>query len=108
MTQKPTIEDIARLAEVSRGTVSRVLNNHPAVSDDTRARVLDVIERLNYSPNYSARHMRTETSKMVGFETDEEGKLGHGVILPMNGWLHEGVRRVSLAGDVHEWQEGQH
>ena len=71
MTQKPTIEDIARLAEVSRGTVSRVLNNHPAVSDDTRARVLDVIERLNYSPNYSARHMRTETSNMVGFETDE-------------------------------------
>ncbi len=71
MAQKPTIEDIARLAEVSRGTVSRVLNNHPAVSDDTRARVLDVIEQLNYSPNYSARHMRTETSNMVGFETDE-------------------------------------
>jgi len=71
MSHKPTIEDIARLAEVSRGTVSRVLNNHPAVSDETRARVLEVIERLNYSPNYSARHMRTETSNMVGFETDE-------------------------------------
>jgi LacI family transcriptional regulator len=71
MAPKSTIEDIARLAEVSRGTVSRVLNSHPSVSDNTRTRVLDVIETLNYSPNFSARHMRTETSNMFGFETDE-------------------------------------
>jgi LacI family transcriptional regulator len=79
MTTKPTIEDIARLSEVSRGTVSRVLNNHPAVSDETRARVLHVIERLNYSPNFSARHMRTETSNMFGFETDEVATTPHAV-----------------------------
>ena len=71
MKAKYTIEDIARLAEVSRGTVSRVLNQHPSVSDETRARVLDVIVQLDYSPNFSARHMRTETSNMVGFVTDE-------------------------------------
>ncbi|MBK8022987.1 MAG: LacI family DNA-binding transcriptional regulator [Chloroflexi bacterium] len=65
------MDDIARLAEVGRGTVSRVLNNHPSVSDATRARVLAVIEQLNYSPNFSARHMRTETSNLVGFVTDE-------------------------------------
>ena len=67
MTKKHTIEDIARMADVSRGTVSRVLNNHTAVSDDTRQRVLDVIERLNYRPNFSARHMRTDSSNLVGF-----------------------------------------
>lgn len=66
-----TIEDIARLAEVGRGTVSRVLNNHPSVSADTRARVQAVIERLHYSPNFSARHMRTENSNLIGFITDE-------------------------------------
>ncbi len=71
MPFKTTIEDIARLAEVGRGTVSRVLNNHPSVSDETRARVLAVIEQLNYSPNFSARHMRTENSNLVGFVTDE-------------------------------------
>jgi LacI family transcriptional regulator len=70
-TMKTTIDDIARLAQVGRGTVSRVLNNHPAVSDETRARVLAVIEQLNYSPNFSARHMRTESSNLVGFVTDE-------------------------------------
>jgi LacI family transcriptional regulator len=69
--QNLTIEDIARLAEVGRGTVSRVLNNHPSVSADTRARVQEVIDRLNYSPNFSARHMRTENSNLVGFITDE-------------------------------------
>ncbi len=67
MSQKHNIEDIAHLAGVSRGTVSRVLNHHPAVSDDTRQKVLEVIERLNYRPNFSARHMRTDNSNMVGF-----------------------------------------
>jgi LacI family transcriptional regulator len=73
MAQKHNIEDIARLAGVSRGTVSRVLNEHPSVNADTRARVLDVIEQLNYRPNFSARHMRTDSSNLVGFGliTDE-------------------------------------
>ena len=73
MPQRHNIEDIAQLAGVSRGTVSRVLNNHPAVSDETRQKVLDVIEKLNYRPNFSARHMRTDNSNLVGFGliTDE-------------------------------------
>lgn len=73
MSQRSNIEDIARRASVSRGTVSRVLNNHPAVSDETRQRVLDVIDELNYLPSFSARHMRTNSSNLVGFGliTDE-------------------------------------
>lgn len=70
-SQKTTIADIARLAEVGRGTVSRVLNNHPSVSDETRARVLAVIDQLRYSPNYSARQMRTASSNLIGFVSDE-------------------------------------
>lgn len=73
MSQKPTIVDIADLAGVSRGTVSRVLNNHPAVNVQTRQRVNEVIEKLGYRPNFSARHMRTDSSNLVGFGllTDE-------------------------------------
>jgi len=73
MRQKYTIEDIAQRAGVSRQTVSRVLNNHPSVSDETRQAVITVIERLDYRPNFSARHMRTNSSKLVGFGmiTDE-------------------------------------
>lgn len=71
--QKPTIKDIAQLAGVSRGTVSRVLNHHPAVNAETRQRVNAVIEQLSYRPNFSARQMRTNSSHLVGFGllTDE-------------------------------------
>src|SRR5215468_4406265 len=73
MRRTYNIQDIARLAGVSRGTVSRVLNESPSVSEETRQRVLDIIEKLNYRPSFSARHMRTRSSNLVGFGliTDE-------------------------------------
>lgn len=67
MQPKNTIEDVAKVAGVSRGTVSRVLNNHPSVSDEARAKVLNAIEKSNYRPNFSARHMRTDSSNLIGF-----------------------------------------
>ena len=54
-----TILDVAREAGVGVGTVSRVINGHARVAADTRTRVLAVIERLNYSPNPSARSLST-------------------------------------------------
>lgn len=49
-----TIYDIAREAHVGIGTVSRVFNNRPNVSDDTRSRVLAVAEKMRYQPHASA------------------------------------------------------
>ena len=71
MQTKHTIHDIARRAGVGATTVSRVLNDHPYVSDETRRKVLDAIEALDYRPSYSARHMRTRSSRLIGFVTDE-------------------------------------
>lgn len=51
----PTIYDIARVANVSKSTVSRVLNKQTNISDDARERVLKAIEELNYQPNKLAR-----------------------------------------------------
>ncbi|MCL7707540.1 LacI family DNA-binding transcriptional regulator, partial [Enterobacter kobei] len=51
----PTIYDIARVAKVSKSTVSRVLNNQTNISDAARERVLKAIEELNYQPNKMAR-----------------------------------------------------
>lgn len=62
----PTIRDVARKAGVGLGTVSRVLNNTPNVSDATRQRVLDVIEELHYTPNPIARRLSLGKSLTIG------------------------------------------
>ena len=46
-----TIHDVAELAHVSIATVSRVVNQHPSVSEDTRVAVKQAIEQLNYQPS---------------------------------------------------------
>ncbi|MCH0466892.1 helix-turn-helix domain-containing protein, partial [Enterococcus faecium] len=52
---KPTIYDIAKKANVSKSTVSRVLNNQPNISDKAKASVLQAIKELNYEPSKIAR-----------------------------------------------------
>ena len=61
-----TIKDIARLSGVSITTVSRVLNDRPDVSQESRRRVLDVIESTNYIPNNSARDLVKTKSDTIG------------------------------------------
>jgi len=51
----PTIYDIARVAKVSKSTVSRVLNNKSNISEESRTRVMQAIEELNYQPSKLAR-----------------------------------------------------
>ncbi|MCM1578344.1 MAG: LacI family transcriptional regulator [Ruminococcus sp.] len=53
-----TIKDVARAAGVSVATVSRVLNNSAAVSEETAAAVNDTIRELGYSPNFLGRNLR--------------------------------------------------
>lgn len=65
MTKKPTMNDIARLAEVSQATVSTVLNGKLngkiKVSEDTQRRVLEAADKLNYRVNIVARALATGT-----------------------------------------------
>lgn len=66
MTRKPTIRDVAKLAKVSMGTVSRVCANSAPVKADTRQRVQTAMQQLGYVPNIAARTMRTQRTMMVG------------------------------------------
>ncbi|MFI5955973.1 LacI family DNA-binding transcriptional regulator [Cryptosporangium sp. NPDC051539] len=66
------MRDVARLAGVSHQTVSRVLNDHPSVRDETRARVLEAMRALNYRRNLAARTLATRRSGilgLIGFES---------------------------------------
>lgn len=60
-----TMEDVARYAAVSTATVSRVLNSPEVVNEETRQRVLDAIEKLNYRRNPIARSLRTQRAQQV-------------------------------------------
>lgn len=62
----PTIHDVARVAGVGIGTVSRVINNNPNVRAATRAKVLAAIEHLNYKPDPIARSMISRRTGSVG------------------------------------------
>lgn len=61
-----TISDIARKAGVSKTTVSRVLNNRPDVDEETRFKIRNIIEELNYSPSYTAKSLSTGKRNLIG------------------------------------------
>lgn len=79
MSDRVTIQDVAAKANVSTTTVSRVLNESSNVANQTRRRVLDVIEEVGFVPNASAERLARVQSRMRRAEVDprrrdEEGE----------------------------------
>ncbi|MDO4323523.1 MAG: LacI family DNA-binding transcriptional regulator [Lachnospiraceae bacterium] len=72
-----TINDIAKLANVSRSTVSRALNNNPEVSKETKERIQAVIEQYHYHPSTYARRMVTKSCDTIGLYIGERLKVHH-------------------------------
>ena len=68
-----TIKDVARMAEVSISTVSRVINDSKPVSPEARRRVLKAIDELGYKPNEVARSLVTKKSNLIGIIVDDIG-----------------------------------
>lgn len=66
MGQQPAMTDVAAVAGVSHQTVSRVLNGHPNVREQTRRRVLAAIAQLGYRPNLAAKALVTGRSQVLG------------------------------------------
>lgn len=62
----PTLRDVAERTNVSRQTISRVINNKSEVSDATRKRVLEAIRELGYHPNTLARSLVTNKTLVIG------------------------------------------
>jgi LacI family transcriptional regulator len=66
---RPTIKEVASVAGVSTQTVSRVINDRPDVSPETRQRVQDVIQQLQYRPSALARSLISHRSQTLGVVT---------------------------------------
>jgi len=66
----PTINDVARMAGVSKRTVSRVINNSEMVNADTRRKVEEIISQLNFAPNAQARGLAARKSYLLGLIYD--------------------------------------
>lgn len=67
--ERATIKQVASAAGVSTQTVSRVINDKPDVSPETRTRILDIIEQLNYQPSALARSLIRQRSNTLGVVT---------------------------------------
>lgn len=69
-SRRMTINDVARLANVSKKTISRVINNSPLLRQETRDRVLKIIEEVGYQPDPQARGLAFRRSFLIGLIYD--------------------------------------
>ena len=66
-----TLKEIAKECRVSPATVSNILNGKPKVSEETRQRVLDTVEKRGYRPNYIAQGLRNQKTKTIGIIAED-------------------------------------
>ena len=71
-----TIKDIAKESGYAVGTVSRVLNNHPDVSEKARETILAVVEKHHFRLNNNAKHLKQQASKGILRERIRYGRDG--------------------------------
>lgn len=75
--KKVTSDDVARLAGVTKASVSRVLNNKPNISEKTRQRVLEAVQLLNYRPISAARTLTLQKNEMIGLICETEHSISY-------------------------------
>jgi LacI family transcriptional regulator len=90
----PTIKEVALRANVSKATVSRVLNATAPVNIKTRQRVLDTIEELDFQPDSLARALATKRSKGIGVMVNDLASPFYGAVL-------KGIESVLRTEDMH-------
>ncbi|GAA3785677.1 LacI family DNA-binding transcriptional regulator [Streptomyces coacervatus] len=78
---RPVMDDVARLAGVSKQTVSRVLNDHPSVRPETREAVLEAMRSLGYRPSRSARSLASGRTRMLGVISFDAARYGPASVL---------------------------
>jgi len=115
---KPTINDVARLAGVSKKTVSRVINRSPLLNDETRDRVEAVIRETGYVPNPQARALALGRNFLIGLVHDNPSaqtvlNVQQGILRALRDTEFEMVVRpvdrgsATMLTDVHDFVSRQ-
>ena len=60
-----TIKDIAKMCRCGISTVSRALNNHPDINEETKNKIMAIVKEYNFVPNNSARNLKITDSKTI-------------------------------------------
>jgi DNA-binding LacI/PurR family transcriptional regulator len=101
----PTMADVARLAQVSQQTVSRVLNDYAFIKPDTRERVRQAIASLDYRPNIAARTLATSRSRTIGVVASDYTSFGPASAL----WaVEEAAREAGYAISIVSLREANY
>ena len=83
-----TIKQIAELANVSRGTVDKVLNDRPGVKEATKQKILQIVKELDYKPNYLGKAL---------VQSKDPLKIGIILTPEYNPFVHEIIRGIHMA-----------
>lgn len=94
-----TIIDVAREANVSPSTVSRVIADHPRISEKTKKKVREVMESMHYYPNFQARNLAARTTQTIGVVMANSATLAF-----QNPFFPEVIRGISTT--AHACQLG--
>lgn len=85
-----TIKDVAKAANVSPSTVSRVIADSPRISEKTKRKVRKVMEELGYHPNFIARSLASQSTQVIGVVFPSSGNLAF-----QNPFFSEVLRGIS-------------
>lgn len=105
-----TINDIAKLCQVGKSTVSRVLNNDPKVSEATREKVQAVIDAIGFQPNRSARAMRGTQEPVVGIIVSKFNSSGESQTLRaiLTALYRQQITPIIVESQFNEQQVAHH
>lgn len=103
------IKELADYLNVSIGTVSRALNNHPLVNAETRRRVLEAADELGYAPDQSGRSLRKGTVNSIALvlSTDRTSSQEAMIFMEISRSMQSVLRRFELDLMIHLNEPGQ-
>lgn len=95
-----TVKDVAKKAGVATSTVSRVINNHPSISEETKRKVRKVMDELGYIPNLAARNLGKNTASAIGVvlpPLNTKERLGNPFYLETIETINEEARKFNMS-----------